>query len=118
MVLTEFDEDGIELSGGQKQSLALLRLITSSSPFIILDEPTSSLDIRREEYFYKLIEDNLKDKTIIFTSHRLASVKLCDKILFMDEGKIVESGTHEELIKYDGLYAHMYSKQEEMYTML
>ena len=73
------------------------------------------MDIRQETLFYKLIAENTAGETVIFTSHRLSSVKICDKIICMDKGQVVEVGTHEELYAKNGKYAEMYKAQERLY---
>ena len=112
----ELDEDGIEFSGGEQQRLAMSRNFYSDSSVFIFDEPTSALDIKQEEYFYSLIEQIAKEKTIIFTSHRLSSAKMCDKIYFLSNGRIAEEGTHEELMKKNGAYAKLYQTQKNMFA--
>lgn len=111
----EFYDDGIEFSGGQRQKLALSRCFYKDSEIFIMDEPTSALDIRQEEMFYQLVENLAEGKTIIFVSHRLASVKLCNKIIYMEKGRIIEMGTHEQLCLQHGKYAEMFEAQQRVY---
>lgn len=111
----EFDKEGTDFSGGEKQRLALSRCFYNSHDIYIFDEPTSAMDIRQETLFYKLIAENTAGETVIFTSHRLSSVKICDKIICMDKGQVVEVGTHEELYAKNGKYAEMYKAQERLY---
>ena len=117
-VLTnEFDDDGIQLSGGEAQSLVISRAFYKDSPVIILDEPSSALDPLAE---YKLNESMYKlsgDKTVITISHRLSTTKSADLIYMFDDGEIIEQGTHEELMDKDGAYAHMFNLQAEKYNI-
>lgn len=113
-VLTkEFDDDGIVLSGGQAQKLAISRAIAKQSEMLILDEPTSSLDPLAEARFFDTIRNNFDDKIVFCVSHNYSLGKIVDYILFVKDGKVVEKGTHEELLKLDGEYASMYKMQAE-----
>lgn len=115
-VLTQnLDPKGIELSGGQTQRLMLARALYRNAPILILDEPTSALDPIAESELYEEYAKLCADKISIFISHRLSSTKFCDRILFMEHGTILEEGTHEELIKKQGGYAHMYQIQAHYY---
>lgn len=101
--------DGAGLSGGQKQRVALARALLTKSPVLILDEATSSLDVLTE----KKIMDNLlqmADKTVIFVAHRLSISQRTDRVIVMDKGKIIEEGTHSELIAANGFYHHLFNK--------
>lgn len=101
--------DGAGLSGGQKQRVALARALLKKSPVLILDEATSSLDVLTE----KKIMDNLlqmADKTVIFVAHRLSISQRTDRVIVMDKGKIIEEGTHSELIAANGFYHHLFNK--------
>lgn len=110
-----FDGEGMELSGGQKQSLVLARLYAHPSEFYILDEPSSALDpIAEAELFQRLLQIS-NGKTTVFISHRLISAKYADRILFLDHGRILETGSHEELMKKGGQYAEMYAAQASYY---
>ena len=110
------DKNGIQLSGGENQKLMLARCIYKDAPFLILDEPTSALDPLAESEIYEKYNEMTVNKTSIFISHRLASTRFCDKILFLENGKIIEEGTHEELLKLGGRYAHIYEVQSHYYT--
>ena len=112
----EFDEEGIEFSGGEGQKLACARAFYRNSPVVILDEPTASLDPIAESKLYERFNNIIGDKTAIYISHRLASVKFCDNIAVFADGKIVEYGTHSDLMKIDGVYAEMFSKQAQYYV--
>ena len=110
-----FDIEGVELSGGENQKLACARAYLKDSPLVILDEPTASLDPISESQLYQRFGNILNGKTAVYISHRLASSKFCDSIIVLDKGQIIESGTHDDLIKKNGTYADMYAKQAEHY---
>lgn len=108
-------EDGKELSGGEWQKIALSRAFFSEAPILILDEPTAAIDARAE---YELFQDFLqltKDKTVFYITHRLASVKLSDKVLVLKAGTVHSFGTHQELMKSDTYYKELYAMQSSMY---
>lgn len=107
----EFDEDGILFSGGLLQRLALARVFYESKDIIIMDEPTAALDVFFERKFYDIIFENLKEKTIIFVSHRLSSITSCDKIIYMERGRILEEGTYDCLMKLNGGYYKLFNAQ-------
>lgn len=107
----EFDEDGILFSGGLLQRLALARVFYESKDIIIMDEPTAALDVFFERKFYDIIFEHLKEKTIIFVSHRLSSITSCDKIIYMEHGRILEEGTHDCLMKLNGGYYELFNAQ-------
>ena len=107
-----FELDGIELSGGQKQKIAFARALYKDAQVLILDEPTSSMDPISEAKLYHDFNKIAKQKTTIFISHRLASCKFCDTILVIDNKKIVEYGTHDELMKKNNLYAQLFLSQK------
>ncbi|MBI5978596.1 ABC transporter ATP-binding protein [Clostridium perfringens] len=113
-----FDKEGIELSGGQNQKIAIARAAYKNTSFIILDEPTASLDPISEYEIYKNINTLSKNKTTIFISHRMSSCLYSDKILVFDDGKIKESGTHESLIQLKSLYFNMFNKQAQYYSKI
>jgi len=114
----EFDENGYILSGGERQKVALARVIYSSRDCIVLDEPSAALDPESEYYFNKLISEQLSDKTIIIISHRLSTTRMMDKVFMMESGQIIESGTHKELMNLNGKYAEMYRVQAQRYGVL
>lgn len=109
------DPEGIQLSGGMVQKLMLARCIYKDAPVLILDEPTAALDPIAESRMYQEYDKITKNKSALFISHRLASTKFCDRILFMEQGRILEDGTHEELLKEKGKYAEMFAVQSEYY---
>lgn len=111
----EFDENGIEFSGGEGQKLACARAYYKDSPIVILDEPTASLDPIAESQLYERFNSIISGKTAIYISHRLASVKFCDRVAVFADGEIVEYGTHESLMKQNGVYSEMFTKQSEYY---
>jgi ABC-type multidrug transport system fused ATPase/permease subunit len=104
-------KDGIEFSGGEWQKLAMARAFFRDAKFLILDEPTSAVDSISEEKIFENFRENSKHKTTLIVSHRFATVRNAGRILVVDQGKIVEDGTHKELMKKKGLYNEMYSKQ-------
>ena len=108
---TIIGENGIKLSGGQKQRLSIARAILKNSSIILLDEATSSLDSESESVIQKAIENLTKNKTTIIIAHRLSTVMNCDKILVFDNGRIVEEGEHEFLVKNSSTYKKLYEKQ-------
>ncbi len=107
--------DGVELSGGETQRLMLARALYKDGPFLILDEPTAALDPIAESDIYQKYNEMTQGKTSLFISHRLASTRFCDRILFFQNGRILETGTHEELLKKKGGYAHLYDVQARYY---
>ncbi len=110
-----FDDEGIRLSGGEMQKLMLARCIYKDAPFLILDEPTAALDPLAESAMYEEYNKLTVDKTSLFISHRLASTRFCDRIIFLENGKIIESGSHEELMRLGQRYAHIYDVQSHYY---
>jgi ATP-binding cassette subfamily B protein len=108
-------EKSTVFSKGQMQKLAIARVILSDSSLIILDEPTASLDPISERQIYEQYDSIFKEKTIIFVTHRLGAIKNMDIILMMDNGEIVEIGSHDELMKKGGVYSKMYNTQRELY---
>lgn len=109
------DENGVDLSGGEKQKLATARSLYKNAPIVIFDEPTAALDPIAEKKFYETIDEKVGNKSVIYISHRLSSTKFCNTILFLANGEITERGSHEELIKRNGEYAMLYQMQAEYY---
>lgn len=107
--------DGVLFSGGQLQRLMLARALYKNGPILVLDEPTAALDPIAENDIYQKYNDMAGGKTSIFISHRLASTRFCDRILFIANGTIAEEGTHEELLMLDGAYAQLYEVQSRYY---
>lgn len=113
---TEFEKDGINLSGGEAQKAAIARTLYRKQNLIIMDEPSSALDPLAEYRLNQELNEIAKDKTVIFISHRLSTVRDADCIYMMEKGRIVESGTHEELLMRDGKYAAMWKIQAGLYA--
>lgn len=114
-ITSEFCSDGLTLSKGQFQKLALARIFASNKNFIVLDEPTSALDPISEYKVFNRLLDRFQEKTIVIISHRLTATKNADRIYLIDNGKIAESGNHQQLMELHGKYAEMYSLQAEKY---
>ena len=113
----DFDENGIEVSGGEAQKIALARALYKDSPFIILDEPTAALDPIAEYEIYSKFNEIVGDKTAIYISHRLSSCRFCDKIAVFDNGHIVQRGSHDELVADEsGKYYELWHAQAQYYT--
>ena len=111
----EFDGEGVVLSGGEQQRLAVSRLFAKDYAFLFVDEPTSAVDPVTEYNVFKKILDHNKDKAVVFISHRLTSAVLADRIYYMDEGEIAETGTHDELLALNGKYTAFWNKQVQLY---
>ena len=110
-----FDKNGIELSGGENQKLALARALYKGGKIIIMDEPTAALDALAEYKLYKSFDELIGNKTSIYISHRLSSTRFCDRIAFIENGELKEYGTHEELMNKGELYADMFQVQAQYY---
>jgi ABC-type multidrug transport system fused ATPase/permease subunit len=108
-------KDGIDLSGGQWQKLALARAFFKNAPILILDEPTSAIDAKAEYEIFQRVQSLQKDKTVFIISHRFSTVRNADRILVLDEGKIIEEGNHEVLMNKKGLYAELFNIQAQGY---
>lgn len=109
------DNSGIEISGGESQKLLYARNLYKNGLFYILDEPTSALDPIAENSFYSKIKNDLADKTLLYISHRLSSTIMCDNILVLSNGQVLEQGTHEELMNNKGLYYLLFNEQAKYY---
>lgn len=110
-----FDPDGIQLSGGMMQKLMLARCLYKDAPMLVLDEPTAALDPIAESNMYEEYKAATQGKSALFISHRLASTKFCDRIIFLDGGRIAETGTHDELLQKNGKYAEIFAVQSQYY---
>lgn len=118
MMTKEFEEDGAVLSGGENQKLAVARTFAKDSPVKIFDEPSSALDPLAEYELFQNIMKEGRDHTMLFISHRLSSVKSCDKVFMLEGGRLIEEGSHRQLMELGGSYAQMYKKQAMNYLAL
>ncbi|MEM8536202.1 MAG: ABC transporter ATP-binding protein [Chloroflexota bacterium] len=115
-IIARFLDTGVELSGGQRQSIAVARALMRQAPILIMDEPSAALDIYKERAFFEqLLTQRPDSQTVIFISHRFSTVRRADRILVLDNGALVENGTHETLLHQRGRYAEMFQLQVEMY---
>lgn len=116
MMFKQFDKEGVELSGGEQQKLAIARALYKDAPVVILDEPTAALDPVAEYEIYKRFDELVGGKTAVYISHRLSSCKFCDNIAVFSEGTVKEYGTHDQLLRLkDGIYAEMFKAQAQYY---
>lgn len=115
LLVREVHEGAVAFSGGELQRLLLARALYKDAPIIILDEPTAALDPIAENDMYLKYSELTKDKTAIYISHRLSSTRFCDRIILLDDAKIAEMGTHEELLELGGKYAEMFETQSRYY---
>nr|WP_304956959.1 ABC transporter ATP-binding protein [uncultured Acetatifactor sp.] len=111
----DLDEAGVTLSGGEVQKLMLARALYKDAPMVILDEPTAALDPIAESEMYERYDELVHGRTAVFISHRLSSTRFCDRILFLENGRITEEGTHGELMQRGGAYAELFSIQARYY---
>ena len=111
----QLHENGTELSGGEAQKLMLARALYKNAPMLVLDEPTAALDAIAESRIYQEYHEMSASKTALFISHRLASTRFCDHVLYLENGKIVERGTHEQLVKLGGKYSELFEIQSCWY---
>lgn len=115
-VTREFDDDGAVFSGGEAQKLAIARILAGDSEIVIMDEPTSALDPIAEQQMYDNMFEACRGRTVIFISHRLSSAAMADRIYMLEGGRVLEQGTHAELLERGGRYADMWHKQADTYT--
>jgi subfamily B ATP-binding cassette protein MsbA len=108
---TMIGDNGVMLSGGQRQRLAIARALLKNAPILILDEATSALDTESERHIQDALEMVMKDRTTLVIAHRLSTIEKADRILVMDDGQIVESGRHEDLLAAGGAYAQLHQMQ-------
>src|SRR5690606_27072169 len=102
---------GVKLSGGQRQRIAIARLLLKDAPILILDEATSALDSEVEAAIQEQLFDLMAGKTVIAIAHRLSTIAMLDRLVLIDEGRIIETGSHDELIARGGLYASLWQRQ-------
>lgn len=115
----DLDENGVEISGGEAQKIAIARTLYKDAPFLILDEPTAALDPEAEAEIYTKFDEIAGDKTAIYISHRLSSCRFCDEIAVFHEGQVIEQGTHEELVSdRNGKYYELWNAQAQYYQRL
>ncbi len=114
-LLREFDDDGVMMSGGEAQKVAIARAFYKNCPYVILDEPSANLDPIAEYNLNQAMIEAAEDKTVIFISHRLSTTVNADRIYVMENGEITESGSHSELMEKNGTYAYMFNLQAEKY---
>ena len=116
ILLREFDEEGLMRSGGEQQRIAIARAFYKDCPYVVLDEPSANLDPVSEYELNHAMMTQATDKTIVFISHRLSTTRHADRIFMLEKGKIIESGSHEELMSLNGKYAEMFNLQAEKYV--
>jgi len=114
-LLKVVDEEGVDLSGGERQKLALARALYKSAPVVVLDEPTSALDALAEQQMYERFNHMIGKKSAVYISHRLASTRFCDQVAMFAEGRMIEYGSHDELMAKGGEYARMFELQAQYY---
>lgn len=113
---TEYEEDGVNVSGGQAQKIAMARAIYKDAKVMILDEPTAALDPVAEFEIYQHFDSIVKGKTAFYISHRLSSCRFCDEILVFDDGRIIQRGNHQTLVKQEGKYQDLWQAQAQYYA--
>ncbi|MBO4629695.1 MAG: ABC transporter ATP-binding protein [Treponema sp.] len=109
------EDDGVDLSGGEKQKLALAKALYKGAKIVVLDEPTSALDAIAEQILYERFDEMIGNKSAVYISHRLASTRFCDRIAMFEDGKLVECDSHEKLMALNGKYANMFNVQAQYY---
>lgn len=116
-IYQDFDEDGIEVSGGEAQKIAIARALYKDAPFVILDEPTAALDPIAEHEIYTHFDEIIGEKTAVYISHRLSSCRFCNRIAVFQEGELIQTGSHEELLREtQGAYAKLWEAQAQYYA--
>ena len=115
VLLRILDDEGLDISGGQRQRLYLARALYKNNKFLMLDEPTAALDPLAEASLYKQYDSLTKGKTSLYISHRLASTKFCDRVAYLKDGKILELGSHDELMDSNGEYKELFHIQAKYY---
>ena len=114
-VTTEFDKKGMDFSGGESQKIAISRAFYKNADILIMDEPSSALDPIAEYELNKAMETAAKGKTVFYISHRLSTTRDADRIIMLERGRIIEEGTHAELLARAGKYAEMWNAQAQYY---
>jgi ATP-binding cassette subfamily B multidrug efflux pump len=114
---TVVGERGVQLSGGQKQRIGLARALIREPKILILDDPLSAVDAKTEGAILQAIERQAARRTVLLVTHRIAAASRCDRVIVLDEGRVVEQGTHEELVRGDGIYA-AFAEEQQMATEL
>ena len=109
------EDDGVDLSGGEKQKLALAKALYKGAKIVVLDEPTSALDAIAEQALYERFDEMIGNKSAVYISHRLASTRFCDRIAMFEDGRLVECASHDELMALNGKYAEMFNVQAQYY---
>lgn len=115
MMNQDLDREGVTLSGGELQKLMLARALYKDTPIVILDEPTAALDPIAESEMYEKYDGMIRGKTAVFISHRLSSTRFCDRILFLEKGRIIQEGSHAYLMEQGGAYAELFALQSKYY---
>ena len=110
---TVLGEGGTKLSGGEKQRLSIARAIIKDAPIVLLDEVTANMDVENELMIQMALQELLQDKTVIMIAHKLSTIKNVDQILVLENGKITQRGTHDQLVSQDGLYQKLWNIQYE-----
>jgi len=111
---TVIGEKGVRLSGGERQRLAIARAILKNAPILILDEATSALDTESEAYVQAALSNLMEGRTVFVIAHRLSTVRRADRILVLEQGRVTETGTHEQLLQRSGTYRRLYDLQFEL----
>lgn len=118
-IYKDFEEEGVEISGGEAQKIAMARALYREAPFIILDEPTAALDPISEFEVYSRFNEIVEEKTAVYISHRLSSCRFCDDIAVFDRGRLIQRGSHEELLKAEeGMYFELWNAQAQYYQLM
>lgn len=115
MLVREVNENATDFSGGEKQKLLFARALYKQAKLLILDEPTAALDPIAENELYQNFKKAAKDNTVIFISHRLSSTRFCDRIVLLEGAKIIEEGSHDELMQRNSRYSELYNIQSKYY---
>ena len=111
-----YEKDGVDLSGGEEQKLAIARALYKEAPFVILDEPTAALDPKSESEIYSRFDEISGGRTAVYISHRMSSCRFCDRIAVFADGRVIEQGTHASLLRKNGEYAELWNAQAQHYA--